>query len=75
MGSRFFSQPNCDRCHKPLTGGRIMSRFNEDCLCMDCAEAEKNRPDYQAACDAELAAVKAGNYNFPGIGFKEDVNA
>lgn len=72
MGYRFFTQPDCDRCHKPLTDGRIMSWFNEDALCLDCSEAEKTRPDYPAARDAEAAALKAGNRNFPGIGYKEE---
>ena len=28
---------------------------------MDCADKERERPDYKAACDAEIAAVRAGN--------------
>ena len=45
-----------------------MSMFNSDVLCFDCKEAETKHPAYKAACDAENEAVKAGNYNFPGIG-------
>lgn len=68
MTDRFFTQKSCDRCHKPLKGGRIMSRFNEDCLCMECDRKEQQLPDYQQAADAEREAVKRGDMNFSGIG-------
>ena len=45
-----------------------MSMFNTDCICMECADKERKREDYGAARDAEVAAVKAGNRNFRGIG-------
>ena len=45
-----------------------MSMFNEQTICMDCAAKERERPDYKAACDAEIAAVRAGDRNFKGIG-------
>ena len=32
---KFFSQKYCDRCGKELTGGRTMSMFNEDCICLE----------------------------------------
>ena len=38
-------------------------RFNTDTLCMKCAEEERQHPDY------ELAAVRAGNRNFAGLGW------
>lgn len=65
---RFFTQKFCDRCHGSLSGGRIMSRFNTDCLCMECERKERERPDYQDAADAELEAVKRGNFNYQGTG-------
>ena len=65
---RFFTQTRCDRCGRSLVGGRTMSMFNEETICMDCADKERERPDYKAACDAEIAAVRAGNRNFKGIG-------
>ena len=40
---KFFSQQNCDRCGKPLTGGRTMSMYNTDCICM-MWEAFDGRP-------------------------------
>jgi hypothetical protein len=64
---RFFSQKACDRCGGDLAGGRIMSMYSTACLCMACKAAETKRPDYRAAADAELAEVKRGNYNYPGI--------
>ena len=45
-----------------------MSMFNEQTICMDCAEKERARPDYKATRDAEIAAVRAGNRNFKGVG-------
>ena len=59
---------NCDRCHKP-TNITTMSMFNTQTVCMDCKDSEKQHPKYKEAQQAELEAVKAGNYNFPGIGF------
>jgi len=65
---RFFTQKYCDRCHGSLASGRIMSMFNTDCICMECAKKEKMREDYQLAADTDLEQVKAGNYNYKGIG-------
>jgi hypothetical protein len=45
-----------------------MSRFNTDELCLECIMDEKEAPGYPQAAAAERAAVRAGNYNFPGIG-------
>ena len=49
---KFFSQKHCDRCGGSLDGGRIMSMYNEDCICMKCKEKETKRPDYKTAQDA-----------------------
>ena len=65
----FFTQKTCDRCHGPLTGGRTMSMFNTDCICMKCAKEERARSDYGKARDAEMDAVRAGDRNFRGIGW------
>ena len=69
MPDRFLKVRNCDRCGGSLSGGRIMSRFNTDCLCVQCEQEERQHPDYGKAVDAELAAVRAGDTNFPGIGW------
>lgn len=50
---RFFTQKHCDRCGGSLEGGRIMSMFNEDCICMDCKEKERQRADYNQAVEAD----------------------
>ena len=65
----FFQKTRCDRCGKTLAGGFTMSRFNTDAICMKCAEEERQHPDYQKAVDAEMAQVRAGNYNYEGIGW------
>ncbi len=67
MSDKFFTQKLCDRCHRPLTGGRIMSMLNEQCICMDCSKAEKADPEYQEAVKADHEQIKKGNYNFKGI--------
>ena len=68
MADKFFTQKNCDRCGADLAGGRTMSMFNEQCICLSCADAERRRPDYEAAREAERAAVAAGDRNFKGVG-------
>ena len=69
MRDTFFEKQNCDRCRKPLNGIRTMSMYNTDCLCMDCIEAERKRPDYKTAVEADHAEIRKGNYNFKGIGY------
>ena len=67
MADDFFTKTTCDRCGKPLTV-RTMSFFNTDAICPECAEVERKRPDFPAAHAAEVAAVKAGDLNFKGVG-------
>lgn len=64
----FYTQKTCDRCGGSLEKGRILSMFNNDCICMSCKDAETRRPDYKDAVAADHEAIKAGNYNFEGIG-------
>ena len=66
---KFYTQKQCDRCGGSLEGGRIMSMFNNDCLCMKCKEEETKHPDYKAAQEADIAEIRKGNYNFEGIGY------
>ena len=61
----------CKRCQKE-TNCFTMSMFNTQEICMDCKEAEKKHPEYKRARDAELQAVKGGDYNFKGIGYPDD---
>ena len=69
----YFTQKHCDRCGGSLEKGRIMSMFNEDCICMDCKAKERQRPDYRDALEADRAEIIKGNYNFKGIGYREEV--
>ena len=64
---RFFSQKTCDRCGRSLAGGRTMSMYSTECICMACKKQEKARPDYKEAAQAELDAVNQGNFNYKGI--------
>lgn len=68
MADEFFTKKVCDRCGGSLEEGRIMSMFNEQTICMKCKDAERKRPDYGAAHAAEVAAVRAGDWNFKGVG-------
>ena len=65
---KFFKQKYCDRCRADLKPGRIMSMFNEDCICMDCKDKERKDTRYKEARDAEVGEARKGNYNFKGIG-------
>ena len=69
MPDEFFTKRKCDRCGGSLDGGRTMSMFDTSCICMACAAAEREHPDYRRAADAELAEVRKCNRNFKGIGF------
>ena len=57
----------CQRCGKE-TRATITSMFNTDILCMACKEAEEKDPRYQEARAADEAAIRRGDFNFPGIG-------
>lgn len=57
----------CDRCGVRF-GASTMSRFNRDMLCMPCLADEKKAPNYPQAEAVELAAVRAGDFNYQGIG-------
>lgn len=58
----------CPRCGGDLKDGFMMSRFNTEECCMKCIAKEKEHPKYAEAFATEEAAVRSGNYNFPGIG-------
>jgi hypothetical protein len=62
----FFCKQNCDRCHAPLNGKRIMSMFSKDVICASCKQTERLHPDYQRAVDAEMEALD--DDDFDGIG-------
>lgn len=62
---------HCDRCMSRLSGF-TMSRMNEDDICAACEDDERDTPNYAAAAAAELASVRRGERNFPGIGVAPD---
>ena len=62
----------CARCGA-TNCATIMSKFNQDIICMSCKDKERKHPKYAEADAAELAAVRAGNYNFEGIGKPADL--
>ena len=59
----------CERCGKQ-TNIHIMSMFNTQDICGECKAAEEDDPRYQEARKADEDAIRAGNFNFPGIGWK-----
>jgi len=63
----FFKQTECARCGDSLTS-QIMSKFNHDVICLSCKTDERLAPGYANADATEVAAVRAGDYNFPGVG-------
>lgn len=69
----FFTKEYCDKCHNPIGKIRKMSMYNTDCLCEACIKAEQRRSDYKLAQDADIEAIRNGNYNYPGIGYKEEI--
>jgi hypothetical protein len=50
-----------------------MSMFNTDLICIPCSRKEESHQDYEKARKADLAEIRKGNYNFPGIGKPEDL--
>lgn len=44
--------------------------YNDDVICLVCQKKEAQRSDYQDAVQADRDAIKRGDYNFPGIGWK-----
>lgn len=66
----FFVALRCDRCGKSLESGRIMSMYNDDVICMDCKEEEMKKENYNVAVQADIEAIRKGDYNFKGIGYE-----
>lgn len=65
-------RPFCDRCGQEAFIVTT-SMFNTDTICINCKKKEKRHPDYKKAVQAELQAVRSGDYNFPGIGKPTDL--
>ncbi len=62
----------CDRCKTPtpVTTG---SWFNQEMICLECDEKERDHPAFETAKQAEREAVLQGNYNFVGIGKPQEL--
>ena len=69
MPDKLLSATKCDRCGGPLKGGRVLSDFTGEALCLSCKREERMHPDYQKAVDAAQAALNRGDFDFPGIGW------
>ena len=84
MPDKFLTQEKCDRCGGSLDGGRIMSRFSTETLCLDCEREERQHPDYQKAAEAAQKALDkyqktlrkwmGEDFNIGGTGFEYDIN-
>jgi len=68
---------HCERCGNSFKRNSVsihtMSWFNLEHICIDCRNKEQQHPDFQRAKDAEIAALRAGDYNFSGIGKPADL--
>ncbi len=62
----------CPRCRNESTVS-IMSKFNTEEICIPCKDREEKHPLYAEADQAEVAAVRNGNYNFQGTGCPADL--
>lgn len=62
----------CERCGTS-TNAHTMSVFNTDEICIPCRRTEELHPDFASAHAAEAAAVRDGDYNFPGVGLPSDL--
>ena len=62
----------CDRCCKEKITTHTWSMFNQEMLCIECSETEKNHPMYTIAREIEAIHVRLGNLNYEGIGLPKD---
>lgn len=64
----------CERCGEKahaFTG----SYFNTETICLPCRAIEEVHPGFAHAQRAEVAAVQAGDMNYPGVGLPEGLRA
>ena len=60
----------CQQCYTE-TNAHIMSMYTTALICLVCKDKETERPDYKKAVDADVAAIKSGDFNFKGVGKNE----
>jgi len=65
---------HCDRCNGPLAFS-MMSQCNSEIICTHCQDDACEAPGDAAADAAEVAAVRAGDDHFPGIGLSPQDHA
>lgn len=58
----------CQRCGGDCSTYRV-SWFDTAVLCPSCQVEEEKHPDFRYARETENAAVRNGDYNFPGVGW------
>ncbi len=56
-----------------FVGNCYLSMFNADSICPECKFQEVQHPQYNDALLTEIAEIEHGNYNFQGIGWKENM--
>ena len=61
----------CQRCFNK-SDMYTMSMFDVALICMDCKDAEARHPRYKEAQEAEINALRGGDRNFKGIGWREE---
>lgn len=62
----------CQRCGSE-TRSTTMSYFNTEIICPTCDSEERAHPQFEEARRVELEHVKAGDYNFEGVGLPADL--
>lgn len=61
----------CERCNKE-TRSFTMSWFNTQMICNNCDFKESQMEELKHAKEVELKECLKGNFNFKGIGFKNN---
>jgi hypothetical protein len=62
----------CERCGNNRPASTTTSFFSMETICGQCCDEERQAPGFEAARAAEVAACKAGNYNFGGVGLSAE---
>ena len=60
----------CENCGEEIGIKRLEARPVAE-LCIDCKSDEIEAPGYRAADEAVIAACRAGNFHFAGVGLSE----
>lgn len=61
----------CRRCGAQ-GGATIVSKYNFDEICIECSKDERALPSFPAADAAEVASVRRGERNYPGVGLSAE---